>query len=1095
VNEREQIEEAISKLAGQRSQLGDAVVEAAVAALSEKLTLLERSQQAQRKQLTILFADIANYTAWSEAVDAEDVADALDALWAELDAIVRQFGGVVDKHLGDGLLALFGAAVSHEDDSQQAVRAALAMQTAFASFSLPVEMNRRSLPELGLRVGVHTGPVLLTTIGTRGEYTVVGDSVNLAARLQQTAPSGGVVISQDVYRQVRGGFQLRRLEPLALKGKSEAVQAYLARGERPRPLRVSQRGVEGVVTTMVGRDGQLARLKHAHQEVLEGNGLRLLTIVAEAGMGKSRLLQEFNIWFDLTTPTVWYFCAQAEQNQSNVPYGLLREMLALRFDILDNDPLPVVCDKFVRGVASFLGPESEEQAQVLGQLLGFDFSDSPAVQERKQSQRQLHDDGSRYFASLMQAALARFPVMLLLDDLHWADAGSLALLTYLAQQSQSESLLIIAASRPILFEEQPQWGAGLAGYQRIDLTPLSQEESRSLARDILRPIPQVPGALLDLISDGAEGNPFYIEEIIKMLIEEEVILRGEEQWQVVNAQPGRLRVPPTLTGVLQARLDSLSREELATIQRASVVGRIFWDSAVQRLANDQPKNETCALLQSLVGKGLIYQHNDSDFQGSAEYSFKHAILRDVTYEGVLRKVRRSYHAAMAAWIQEQSGARVGEYAALLALHYEQGNQPLLAGQWYAQAGGRAEVRYLPDVAAHHYQQALTLISDEPLYSAQRLDIYEALGLVLRNQARFEEAMLVYAAMRRTAVTAADPDRQVQALLGLAFLQDELGDHYASLKSVTRAEQVARRGSSPATRARALHGRGWVLHLLGRLTEAKLLGQEALSLSREIGDLRLVANCLNLLGTVAMVEGDYKQGVLHFEEYVTAGQQMGVRGILPIALSNLAEVWLAMDNYETALRLSTEAVAIAQQIGQRRGELSSLVTVSEALVGLGRYAEAEAAVRQALLLAGDDRLPFLVPTYKSLTKALLGQERCAEAATVARQALSFVQETEGPEYIAIAWEALTLVAAACNGVEAEGRLYTASNCYAEVALIYRLGGIQVEEARSLRSWAEYELQAGDPQRGRELWQQGYALFTSLGLVRELERMDAALQVAS
>ncbi|MBN1954499.1 MAG: AAA family ATPase, partial [Anaerolineae bacterium] len=560
MREREQLEQAIAVLEGQRAVLGDAVVDAALGPMREKLAQLQAQAvppEPKRRQVTVLFADLLGFTAISETLDAEQVAEIVNALWARLDETIVAHGGHIDKHIGDGVMALWGAETAREDDPERGVRAALAMQATLAAFRQNLAKTHRDAP-LHMRIGLNTGPVLLGEVGSTREFTAMGDTVNLASRLEQAAPADSVLISRDTYRHVRGLFDVLPQPPLAVKGKAAPVQTYVVQQARPRAFRAGTRGVEGVETRMVGRAAELQALQSAFVDAAEGGTTRLVTVVADAGVGKSRLLYEFENWLALRPQEGYVLKGRAAPALQGTPYSIVRDMFAQRFDILESDSAAAVLAKFRAGTAAILPPE---RADLVGHWIGFDFSSTPAVQNLTGSP----DFGKlarTYLTNFLRAVAEQQPLAILLEDLHWADDSSLDLVEHLAAAIPRARLLIVALARPALFERRPQWGANLPGQARLALQPLSRQDSQALVDEILQRVESIPTALRELIVEGAEGNPFYVEELIKMLGDERVIEHGTDAqgaWRVDMERLKEVRVPPTLTGILQARLDSLPR--------------------------------------------------------------------------------------------------------------------------------------------------------------------------------------------------------------------------------------------------------------------------------------------------------------------------------------------------------------------------------------------------------------------------------------------------------------------------------------------------------------------------------------------------------
>ncbi|MBI1879683.1 MAG: AAA family ATPase, partial [Chloroflexi bacterium] len=396
MNEIEQLEQAIAALEAQRALLGDAVADVAIAPLREKLAALQTPSpsphtrgmpqeptEQQRKQVTVLFADVSGFTAMSETMDPEEVSATMNALWSRLDTAITANGGWIDKHIGDAVMALFGVPTVREDDPERAIRAALAMQAelrAFTGASEESPTTPENAPKLRMRIGINTGLALLGKVGTTGEYTAMGDAVNLASRLEHAAPVGGILISHDTYRHVRGVFDVLPLEPISVKGKTEPIQVYVVRAAKPRAFRIPTRGVEGIETRTIGREAELQQLQEALFAAYNERKTHLVSIVAHAGVGKSRLLYEFHNWLELQPERIMLFKGRATQETTQLPYSLIRRVLAYRFDIQENDSAAVAREKLEQGMLKVMGADSTEKIHFIGHLIGFDFSNSPYLQ-------------------------------------------------------------------------------------------------------------------------------------------------------------------------------------------------------------------------------------------------------------------------------------------------------------------------------------------------------------------------------------------------------------------------------------------------------------------------------------------------------------------------------------------------------------------------------------------------------------------------------------------------------------------------------------------------------------------------------------------
>jgi predicted ATPase len=375
--------------------------------------------------------------------------------------------------------------------------------------------------------------------------------------LVHAASGGDVLISHNTYQLVRGIFEVQKQTPLMVKGKTEPLQTYVIQRQKPRAFRIGRRGVEGVTTRMVGRKTEFQTLQSALEQCVISGHVTVAVVKGEAGLGKSRLIYEFEAWLDSHPTAIYLFKGRADEETVSLPYSLLRDVFCERFQIRDNDSQAEAREKLMKGIASLSKVGSEERASLIGELLGFDFSESPFVRGIRKDARQIRDRSFNSIAQLFTDLTLDSPVVLLLDDIHWADNGSLDLIEYLAKLETTLPVFIVCATRPSLDESHPNWGSNFPLSTIITIGNLDLDASRELVSEILQNVSDLPPDLVETVAKNAEGNPFYLEELIKVLIEDGVIVKGEDFWQIVPHRVTQLRVPATLTGVLQARLDRL----------------------------------------------------------------------------------------------------------------------------------------------------------------------------------------------------------------------------------------------------------------------------------------------------------------------------------------------------------------------------------------------------------------------------------------------------------------------------------------------------------------------------------------------------------
>jgi serine/threonine protein kinase/tetratricopeptide (TPR) repeat protein len=1092
-----------------------------VAVPQNSARVARESSGEQRKQVTIFYADLSGFAALAAEWDAEELSDLMNALWERIDEVIVEHGGISNKRMGDVLMALWGALAAHEDDPEQAIRAALAIQAEAGEFAVKRLRARttdtsfkpgretESVSHLLMRIGINTGQVLLSNMGAKDEFTAVGLAVNLTSRLQQSAPVGGILISHDTYHHVRGVFDVQELELMTVEGKAEPVQVYRVLRAKPRAFRLGTRGVEGIETRMIGRQAELDRLMDAMQTVIEDQELQVVTVIGDAGLGKSRLLYEFMNEVELSPQQVRVFNGRASEAMRGLPYSLVRNVLSFRFEIQDSDSPAVAQDKLEQGIlaSSGMGEQALMHAHFLGHLIGFDFSSSPHLSGILNDAKQIRDRAFHYAAQFLAAVARNVPVILCVEDLHWADDGSLEFVDYLARTCGSVQMLMLCLARPALLERRPVWGEGQTAHTRLTLQPLSKRESRRLVEEILRQAHTIPHALRELVVSAAEGNPFFVEELIKMLIDRKVILPGPDRWQVDATELLEVRVPATLTGVLQARLDGLSPWEKTVLQRASVIGREFWDVVIERFDTEPARSwaeaETRSALEALRRKELIYQREVSSFAGAREYTFKHALLRDVTYESVLKRERRKYHLLAAEWLVEKSGERVHEYAGIIAEHYERAQESERAAKWYGRAGDQARITCSPETAIGYYRKAIGILPFETdpgthqdlTRDAQLTEWYEGLGEVLWMQARFIEAVEAYTSMRMVAKANGDAVAEARAWNGLAIVQGNQGDNRGMLESAGRAVALAR-GSGPSAIARtelasALNRQGWAYYRLGDAGAVKALSEQALALSTELGEaaLREQARSLQSLGLAHQMLGHFEQAYHYIERALVLFRKLSDRRLVANMLNSLGETARLRGDYGLAFERYQEAHAIAREIGNRAEQMAYLGNLGAARVGLGKYEAAETDLRQVIEMAGTAGYFGLSENYRFLAEALLGQGKVDEALEMALVALSLGQGAGGQEHIGGAWRALGLVASrSLEAIKVNGQTYDAGQCFERSLSVFTEIGMEAERARTLREWANYERTHGDELRGREMWREALEIFTHLGMKLEIERME-------
>ncbi|HXF71273.1 MAG TPA: adenylate/guanylate cyclase domain-containing protein [Actinomycetota bacterium] len=614
----------------------------------------------ERRLVTILFADVTGSTSLGERLDPERLQEVLGTYFRAMREEIEAEGGTVEKFIGDAVMAVFGVPIAHEDDPRRALRAALRMRDRLELVN--AELRDRVGVTLRVRTGVNTGEVLAATNPRPGEPMVTGDAVNVAARLEQAAEPDQILVAERTARAARG-FRYRELGQRALRGKDAPVAAVILLDEAPER---ADRGVPGVRAPMVGRDQELALLRTIYERTVAERRPNLVTIYGDPGVGKSRLTAEFVGWAEGRHPPPRVVRGRCLPYGDGITYWPLAEILKSLAGVLDTDTseevlgkIEVSCDTVLAADPSI---DAARTCRAIAYTVGLEFPQAPL---RDLEPRQVRAEMHLAWRSLFSALALAGPVVAVLEDIHWADPALLDLLEELAERVRGP-VLFVCPARPALTDRRPGWGGGRRNHTAISLEPLSPEESHRLIAELLA-VAELPARVRDRILERAEGNPFFLEEIVRHLIDRGQLVRVDGRWRAAQTI-GEVEIPDTVQAVLAARIDLLEADEKRALQRAAVVGRVFWPGPVRRLLNGDG-DRIRETLERLEARELVLSRLGSSVAGEPEFIFKHVLTRDVAYETLPRRERGPAHAAVARWIEETTGARSREFRELLAHHY------------------------------------------------------------------------------------------------------------------------------------------------------------------------------------------------------------------------------------------------------------------------------------------------------------------------------------------------------------------------------------------------------------------------------------------
>ncbi len=1069
----------------------------------------------ERKYATALFADVAGSTALAEREDPEVVQALLGRAFERAEQEIERHGGVLEKFIGDAILAVFGVPVAHEDDPERAVRAAIAVQAEIAALGLELETEGR--PQVSLRIGIECGELLVDVERVEGprHRMITGDAVNTAARLEQTAEPGEIVVGVGAHEATQDLIEYVELRARSVKGKEAPVRGWRALRVRPAPR--GERVPLQLRARLVGRDEELRDLERALEAVASACRPRLVTVVGPAGIGKSRLTHEFLAGLDRHSERAIVRRGRCTA-YGNVSYSALVEVMKAECDVLDDDTPAAVRAKAAATLERLFGDGS--LAPHLMALIG-------GGGDGRHGREDLFDAWRRTLAGMAGTV----PLVLVLEDLHWADEGLLDFVEHVVEWGEGP-ILILALARPGLLERRPAWGGGRLG-RLVRLDPLTAGETASMVEDLLAA--RVPAELATVLEESGDGNPLFCEEIVRMLIDQGVIRPGPGgHWELAESIES-LQVPRSIHALLAARLDALEADEKAILQDAAVVGRSFWAGALQRLSGESAKL-VGGLLRRLLDRDLIVPREPSTIAGEDEYAFHHVLIRDVAYDGLPKQLRAEKHAATAHWAEEQAGDRSEEIAELLATHHVQALRWLddlgeIDGRraeseregyrWARAAGERARrlwqqreaigwLRVALDLGARTRRDDLELASLWESYAlasdgiATVPDVVDAWEEALARYDRAgsqrdvgrAEASMAHARLwsgneslnRRVARRAVERLEPFGESADLAFALFVLGRQLIERGEVDEAEPLLRRARAIAGRAgdrrtetNATISLGWTLQAR-RQGEATLrLFDEALEAARAAGDLSLLLDALEAVLSAAIeVKGDYPRAEALCREAIEIAKRSGNLQKLARTQLNLAYLLGEMGRLDEATEPLEVSLAAATEVGDPTviGSINGVIAIHRCLQGRLEDAQRAFEARRAVFEGANLGPIAYVEEFDGLILGYLasGRGRDLEAA----EALVAANRRVSDARLSV-WEGQILLFECVRALVRLGRLEEAT------VARDRLAGLAMSNIppRAFLAWADGLLEP-DPVRDRDLLAEAAARFEALGRPVDLGR---------
>jgi predicted ATPase/class 3 adenylate cyclase/uncharacterized protein HemY len=1113
--------------------------------LADKVSTAAGEVLGERREVTILFLDIADHTPFPHALDSEEVYLWTDKVLRLMAKVIYRYEGTIDKYTGDGLMALFGMPVAHENDPERAVRAALEMLAALQP--LQEQFREENEIEFRARIGINTGLAIAGKIGSdsRFEYTVIGNTVNLADRLQSIAPPNTIAVSFATYQRTQPLFEYESLPLSAVKGQLQPVKAF--RPLRLRAIPGQVRGLPGLQGPMIGRQNALARLQGALDGVCQYGHSQIVLITGEAGVGKSRLVAEFRR--SVAPSGISFYHGICLTYARSNPLWLLGNVLRDVMNLSEADPAEVQHEA-LRTYLDRLGLAETDIAPYLTNVLGLEQADQ-LIEAR------LRHFDSAVLQKLTHAALRQVfmaearlsPTVLVFEDLHWVDPASRNFMEHLIQTLADVPLMLIMVARDV--ESSSSLRPLVSAAERheqplvdVRLSPLSQEEGQLLVDQLIREASDEASALKRRIAERAEGNPFYAEEVVRMLIDQNGLIRENGVWHV-GPQADQLlqQVPGTLRGLIMARLDRLPDIPRRVLQRAAVLGPTFSVDLLRQIRGASA-HTMAAQMSTLEARQFLLPLPFGSVQG---YSFRHALIQEVVYDTLLKRDRQRIHEQAALAIEQGEFWLPQEQDEALAYHYAESPVPARAIPYLMDAAESAARRHAHETAIVHYQRALDLIQDQPAdHDDQSLRIRLGLGQALKFVGQFSRAsqmlegtlqhllplsilvgstpllpVLIHSLkeladirVREGALETAVVHLQagldalgeggaqthpylwrtlIDRMAWVRFRQGDLEKAFALASSATLGLDPEQ-GDDPMTLASLYNTLGGIFWQWGNLSEAVSYVESSLRLHQDTSYAWGMAIAYTNLGILHYVQGKWPQALDHFEHSYTLRRENGYLPEQALNLSNLGQLHIAMGDHVRARQDLETALAMSQRLGEEFGMVLALIGLAQLATIQGHFDEALTHVEAVMDLSETAGEHQLIHAQWLMALAQAGQGDLKAGLETAEQALHLARAAGLAETEADCRRILgTLRAQAGDHLEAEALLREAVDLYLQLNAPYGRAQTVFELGRLYQSLARIDEPAQVEWRAKALTmlEESVGQFEDLGAAFDLKMAQEVL----
>jgi len=930
----------------------------------------------ERKNVTVLFSDMSGYTAMSERLDPEDVKEITSRIFGRISKVIDKYEGFVEKFVGDAVMALFGVPKAHEDDPVRAIRAAREIHDMVATLS--PELEERVGRPLSMHTGINTGLVVTGEVDMeKGTHGVAGDSINLASRLSGLAKEGEIFVAPDTYRQAEGYFTFEALEPTMVKGKTEPVQFYKIISQKEIP--VTTHRLSGVRADLVGRKVELTELREAVETLGTGKG-GIFSICGDAGTGKSRLVEEFKAHLDLEK--IQWLEGHAYAYAQNIPYFPMIDLLSRVFHIEEGDSTEKVRQKVESGVEDLV-EKKEGIVPYIGSLYSLSYPEIEEVSPEFWKSR-LRDA----LRMILPALAERAPTIYFLEDLHWADPSFVELLRHVLIEIRQPAI-VLCVYRPVFNLFTTQQSRSIAKvYHEIRLQDLSSSEAQGMLESLLK-TDSIPSDLRRFVKDKAEGNPFYLEELVNSLIETETLIRDNGSWKVTRTIT-ETDISSTINGLISGRLDRLDKETKRVLQEASVIGRAFFYEILKRITAF--KHDIDGFLRSLEQLDIIRTRS---FQPDLEYIFKHALTQEVGYSGLLKKERQEIHERIALAMEKIFHDRLPEFYETLAFHFSKGQSEMKAADYLAKSGKKNLARYAVEEADQYFRDAYEIFQAKTDKTDSEkvafIDMFNEWGYVFYYLGDIKEWLDIFNLHKEMAESLEDKARlgMFYAWLGIACFME--GSPEVSYDYLTKALNLGEDCGDQKVIGYACTWLTWACTELALFDEAIDFGEKAQQIAKSFpSDQYLYFKSLAALGYIYWFRGDIQKTMdvgrnllSHGERSANSRSKVLGHWIMSFVHLNTGDIPSMKKSGERAIEVSEDPLYI--HFGRLVAGMACLIS--------GDFQEAEDIIKPTVdLCVKGDCNQYLLWAYIFLGPVLIAQGRMSQGMELLDKARQMINKS-------------------------------------------------------------------------------------------------------